>query len=67
MVVRWRANSPSVGRVQFGLSPGVVAGSAQEASAGTNGIANVNFLRVVPLPCRADHARINAEHTDSDV
>ncbi|HJR58568.1 MAG TPA: carbohydrate-binding protein [Vicinamibacterales bacterium] len=32
LVVRWRTSVPSVGRVQYGPSPGVVAGSAQEQS-----------------------------------
>jgi hypothetical protein len=35
IVVRWRTSVPVVGRVQFGPSPGVVAGSAQETSART--------------------------------
>ncbi|CAN5766562.1 hypothetical protein BH24ACI5_BH24ACI5_08860 [soil metagenome] len=35
MVVRWRTSAPVVGRVQFGPSPGVIAGSAQETSART--------------------------------
>jgi hypothetical protein len=36
IVVRWRTSGPAVGRVQFGPSPGVIAGSAQEASARTD-------------------------------
>jgi hypothetical protein len=35
IVVRWRTSAPVVGRVQFGPSPGVVSGSAQETSART--------------------------------
>jgi hypothetical protein len=35
MVVRWRTSAAVVGRVQFGPSPGVVSGSAQETAATT--------------------------------
>jgi hypothetical protein len=35
IVVRWRTSTPVVGRVQFGPSPGVVTGSAQESSVRT--------------------------------
>jgi hypothetical protein len=35
IVVRWRTSAPVVGRVQFGPSPGVASGSAQETSART--------------------------------
>ena len=35
IVVRWRTSAAVVGRVQFGQSPGVVSGSAQDASART--------------------------------
>jgi hypothetical protein len=35
IVVRWRTSAPSVGRVEYGLSPGVTSGAAQETSART--------------------------------
>lgn len=35
IIVRWRTSAAVIGRVQFGPSPGVVTGSAQEASART--------------------------------
>jgi hypothetical protein len=44
MVVRWRTGSPVVGRVQFGPSPGVVSGSAEETSARTEHVVRLTGL-----------------------
>src|SRR5439155_1634246 len=55
LVVRWRTSAPMIGQVQFGPSPGVVSGSAQEYQAAVFNMYPEMLRKTVLWPAYGNH------------